>query len=387
MYRRTSEKWMMLPLLLASLSTLPPVRAQEMTAGVQGSVRDASGATVPGATVEVTSPALIGQKKVQTNSSGEFRFAALPPGRYDLSASAPGFRTFVQHTIDLTAGRLPVIDVRLEVGGVTETVEVSGAAPVVDVTQSKVISTVEKEILDNIPKGRSFQSVIPFAAGARQEPLQGGTSSRGNGYQIDGATDSENVYLIDGVNTTNIQNGGVGKNFQIDFIEEVQIKSSSFEAEYGGALGGVINAIPKRGSNNWHGMLNTYWQTNALNANDACASGMTAAYSSTVCGLRLNPRLPGLNSANRLDGTPEYYLPNKDQRNIVEPGFQVGGPLWRDRVWLFASYQPSIDTTRRTTTFTGANPGPRTLTQTATTHNSYDRLDYRVTNALRLCGY
>ena len=80
--------------------------------------------------------------------------------------------------------------------------------------------------------------MIPFAAGARNEPLQGGT----NGFQIDGASDGENVYLIDGVNTTNIQNGGVGKSFQMDFVEEVQIKSSSFEAEYGGALGGVINA-------------------------------------------------------------------------------------------------------------------------------------------------
>ena len=125
--------------------------------------------------------------------------------------------------------------------------------------------TVAKELLDNIPKGRSFQTVIPFAAGARGEPLQGPNSA---GFQIDGASDSENVYLIDGVNTTNIQNGGVGKNFQMDFVDEVQVKSSSFEAEFGGALGGVINAVPKRGSNDWHGSLLTYYQTNALNANN-----------------------------------------------------------------------------------------------------------------------
>ncbi len=112
------------------------------------------------------------------------------------------------------------------------------------------------EFMDKLPQGRSFQSVIPFAAGARQEPFQGGT----NGFQIDGASNGENVYLIDGVNTTNIQNGGVGKSFQMDFVEEVQIKSSSFEAEYGGALGGVINAVAKRGSNNWHGSLVTYFQ-------------------------------------------------------------------------------------------------------------------------------
>src|SRR4029079_9607068 len=113
-------------------------------------------------------------------------------------------------------------------------------------------------------------SVIPFAPGARLEPLQSGTATAGSGmggFQIDGASDSENVYMVDGVNITNIQNGGVGKSFQMEFVQEVQIKSSSFEAEYGGALGGVINAVAKRGSNNWHGSLLPYYQSNAMNAN------------------------------------------------------------------------------------------------------------------------
>src|SRR5439155_444109 len=243
----------------------------------------------------------------------------------------------------------------------------------------------DKAIMDNIPKGRSFESLIPFAPGARQEPLQGS-----NGFQIDGASDSENVYLIDGINTTNIQNGGVGKNFQTDFIQEVQIKSSSFEAEYGGALGGVINAIPKRGSNVWHGEFLTYLRTNALNANDPCASGYTSggagtfAGFSTVCGLRLDPTKAGLSSSTRLDGTPEYYVPNKDKRRILEPGFQIGGPIFRDRLFLYTSYIPTIDTISRTTTFTGNNPGPRTLSSNFIQHNAYTKLDYRLTNSLNL---
>src|SRR5947208_2180047 len=81
------------------------------------------------------------------------------------------------------------------------------------------------------------------------------TGSGFGGFQIDGASDGENVYMVDGVNITNIQNGGVGKSFQMEFVQEVQIKSSSFEAEYGGALGGVINVIPKHGSNDWHGSV------------------------------------------------------------------------------------------------------------------------------------
>jgi TonB dependent receptor/Carboxypeptidase regulatory-like domain/TonB-dependent Receptor Plug Domain len=382
----------LLPAVLSALLALPAAFAQETTAGVQGSVKDPSSAAIPNATVEVTSPALIGVRKVQTDSSGNYRFSALAPGIYGMTVTASGFRTYRQSGIDLSVGRLPSIDVRLEVGSVAETIEVSDAIPLVDVTRSNAAVIVDQQILNNIPKGRSFQSVIPFAAGARQEPLQGGTSSRDNGFQIDGASDSENVYLVDGVNTTNIANGGVGKSFQMDFIEEVQIKSGGFEAEYGGALGGVINVVPKHGSNEWHGGVFTYFRTNALNANDACGSGYTSggvgtfAGFSTVCGLRLNPNLPSLSTANRLDGVPEYYLPAKDQRRIVEPGYSIGGPLLKDRLWLFSSYVPTLDSIHRTTTFTGTNPGPRTLTSSFTQHNLYNRLDYRALNSLRLFG-
>ncbi len=373
------------------LLLLPMSFAQETTAGIQGMVKDPSGAVVGNATVEVTSPALIGSKKVQTDSAGAYRVTGLPPGTYTLTVTAPNFRSYKQTGIELSAGRLPSIDVQLQVGTVAETIEVSGAAPIVDVTQSKVAVTVSEDVLQNIPKGRSFQSVIPFAPGARQEPLQGGTSSRDNGFQIDGASDSENVYLIDGINTTNIQNGGVGKSFQTDFIQEVQIKSSSFEAEFGGALGGVINAVPQRGSNAWHGEVLTYLRTNALNATDPCASGYTAGGAgtnttgtSTVCGLRLDPTKPSLSSANRLDGTPEYYVPKKDVRNIIEPGFKIGGPLVRDRLWLFASYIPTFDTIRRTANFISPVVATKEFTNSFTQHNAYTRLDYRMFDSLRL---
>jgi hypothetical protein len=354
---------------------------QETTAGLQGVVKDPSGAVVPNATVELSGPALMTPKKQQTDGTGAYHFASLPPGEYTLSVTAPKFRTYKQTKIDLSAGRLPVIDVQMQIGTVGEVIEVTAAAPTVDVTQSKVAVTVEHEILENIPTGRSFQSVIPFAAGARQEPLQSTTTNRMGGFQIDGASDSENVFLIDGFNTTNIQNGGVGKNFQMDFLQEVQVKSSSFEAEFGGALGGVVNAIPKKGSNEWHGEVKTYLQTNGLNANDACASGMTSSGFSTVCGQRLNPATT-LNSSQRLDGTPEYYVPKKDARTILEPGFELGGPVLKNKLWLFASYIPTLDTIRRTTTFVPS--GPRELTSTFTQHNTYARLDYQAISSLRL---
>jgi len=390
MNRKTT--WLLFIWPLITLLALPSVFAQETTAGIQGRVADQAGAVIPKAMVEVTSPALIGVQKATTDSAGAYRLSQLPPGQYTLTVNAAGFRTYKQTGIALSAGRLPTIDITLEVGAVQEVVTITGEAPLVDVTQSKVSVTVNNEIIRSLPKGRSFQSVIPFAPGARQEPLQGGTSSRDNGFQINGSSDSENVYLIDGVNTTNIQNGGVGKGFQMDFIQEVQVKSASFEAEYGGALGGVVNAVAKRGSNAWHGEFKTYLRINALNANDPCASGYTSggvgtfAGFSTVCGLRLNPNLPQASGATRTDGTAEYYMPKKDARRIIEPGFEIGGPILADRLWLFSSYLPTLDTINRTTTFTGANPGPRRLTSSYTQHNMYNRLDYRMLNSLRLFG-
>ena len=158
-------------LLVIALMTLSSAFAQETTAGLQGTIKDPSGAVIGGATVELTSPALLGARKIQTDSGGGFRFAALPSGTYTLTITAPGFRASKQTGIDLQAGRLPTLELTMQVGAVAETVEVTSTAPNVDVTQSKVAVTVEKAVLDNIPKGRSFQSVIPFAPGARSEPM------------------------------------------------------------------------------------------------------------------------------------------------------------------------------------------------------------------------
>src|SRR5437879_7166303 len=138
---------------------------------MQGYVKDQSGAIVPNATVEVKSPALIGVKTIETNQSGYYRFTNLPPGEYTLTVTAANFRTYKQTGILLDVGKLPSIDVQLQIGAVTQIVEVTGQAPIVDVTQSKVAVSISEDVLANIPKGRSFQSVIPFAPVARQEPL------------------------------------------------------------------------------------------------------------------------------------------------------------------------------------------------------------------------
>ena len=364
--------------------------SQETTAGVQGYVKDPTGAVVAGATVEVSGPTLLGSRKTETDTTGFYRFSSLPAGSYTLTVTAKGFRVVKREGVSLDVGRLPNVDIQLEIGTASEVVEVRAEAPAVDVTQSKVAVTVTRDDLSSIPMGRSFQSVIQFAPGSRQEPLQSTSGNRTNGFQINGASDGENTYLIDGINTTNVNVGGVGKNFQQDFIEEVQIKASSFEAEFGGAMGGVANAVPKRGTQDWHGELKVYYQSAALDANDPCASGFTSGAAgssagfSTVCGLRLDPTQASLSTGTRLDGTAQYYIPQKDSRKVIEPGYEIGGPIFKDRLFGYSSYIPTMDTTNRTTTFTKLNSGPRRLTRTFLQHNMYNALDFRALNSLHL---
>ena len=258
-------KWQVLLVVLTALLILPLAFGQETSAGIQGMVKDPTGALVVKAKVEVAGPALIGTKKAETDQGGYYRFANLPPGVYSLTVTAAGFRTFKQEQIALEVGHLPSIEVRLEVGAVSETVEVSSQAALIDATQSKVQTNISANSLDNLPtQTNSFQSVIQFAPGARSEPLQ--SSGNLNGYQIDGASNSENSYLVEGQETASLQDGHSAANVPMDFIQEVQVKSSGFEAEYGGALGGVVNVVQKRGSNEWHGSLFTYYRANIFDA-------------------------------------------------------------------------------------------------------------------------
>src|SRR5579872_6111742 len=110
MYRSPIGRWPWLAVLLLALTALPNAFAQETTAGIQGVVKDSSGASVPNATIEVTGSTLIGNRKVQTDDAGNYRIAALPPGTYTMTVTAAGFRSFKQGNIELTVGRLPNLD-------------------------------------------------------------------------------------------------------------------------------------------------------------------------------------------------------------------------------------------------------------------------------------
>ena len=372
--------WLLLSAVLIALLISPSVFGQETSAGIQGTVKDPTGALVAKAKIEVASPALIGTKKAESDSAGYYRFANLPPGTYSLTVTMTGFRTSRQEGIELATGHLPSIDVRLEVGSLTETVEVSSQAAMIDSTQSKVQTNISSASIQNLPtQSNSFQSVIQFAPGARYEPLQsdstGANNYANNGFQINGASNSENSYLVDGQETASIFDGRSQANIPMEFIDEVQVKTSGFEAEYGGALGGVVNVISKRGSNDWHGSVFMSLFDNRFNA----------ALSPTQLS---NPQFPqNANGAPRLDQPMEYYYPIKDHRRIVDPGFTLGGALIKDRLWIFAGTSPDFDNLRRVvvSAYPGA-VGPRTYNDNIYTYYSFARVDFRATEKIRLYG-
>src|SRR5208337_1292114 len=156
------------------------VWAQETTGGLQGTVKDPSGAVVPNAKVVVTGAALVGSKELQTDGSGYYRFANLPPGKYTITVTVEGFSTS-KHELVLEVGHLPTVDISLEVGKSSTIVEVSGQAPVIDTTSTQNMTNVTEDTISNIPHGITFQSVIQFAPMARGEPLAGGSAGQTGG--------------------------------------------------------------------------------------------------------------------------------------------------------------------------------------------------------------
>lgn len=291
-----------------------PAMAQETTAAIRGVVVDTSGAVLPGVTVEATSPA-VGTVVTTTDANGQYRFPRLPPGRYMVKASLMGYRPETSGAIELTLGMVATANLTLRPGVVTESIVVTAEAPVVDVTQSATATSIAREQLEYIPKGRDFTDVITQAAGAANEPFLGGIS-------IDGASGSENRFVIDGIETTHPEDGVSGQRLITDFVEEVQVKSAGYAAEFGGSVGGVINVITKTGTNEFDGSAGGY-------VTDSSWAGAER-------------RTP-------YEADPSLYRTfKKDDVQRLEPLLTIGGPILRDRLWFFVGYSPTLIDIERT---------------------------------------
>lgn len=377
--------------------------AQETTGGLQGTVKDQSGAVVANATVTVTGSTLIGDKTTKTDATGYYRFANLPPGAYVVTVKAEGFATYKQEGLPIETGHLPTVDVALQVGKTETVVEVSGEAPLVDVTTNTNQTNVTEDVINNGPHGYSFQSMIQFAPMARSEPLAGGQmmgggtggglpGSSGNGgdvgYSIGGAADSESSYLIEGQDTENVSGGYSNANVPYQFIQEVEVKTSGVEAEHGGALGGVVNVIMRKGSNAYHGSGFITYESD----------GLDGAYNRiNHDNLRYDPLSAPAASAPFADQASQIYVPKKDTFRILQPGFTFGGPIKKDRVWFFLGFAPFGNSTDRTVNFNpgaavcagpcpDASAGVRTFHRRFWEYYTTARIDANLTQKVRLFG-
>jgi hypothetical protein len=291
-------------LALVAFVAVAPAGAQEQVGAIEGSVTDASGAVLPGASVEAVSAGgtrLAGT----TNESGDFRFPRVPPGNYVVIAKLDGFNPAEVTGVAVRLGETVHADITLEVGAVSETISVVGEAGQVDVKSSAAAASISSEQIELLPKGRDFTGVATQAAGASNEGFLGGIS-------IDGASGSENRFVIDGIDTTHPQDGTSGQNMVTDFVEEVQVKSAGYAAEYGGSVGGVISAVTKSGTNEFKGWVGMYYGDSGWDGDERPT--------------------PQESSASL------YETFDKDDTTTIEPGFAIGGPIMQDAAWFYVGY-------------------------------------------------
>jgi hypothetical protein len=302
-------------LLCAGLLT-----AQQATAKIFGVVQLEDGSLIPGVSVEATSPKLVGKTTSVTDENGIFRLVNLSPGIYKVTFTLQGFQTVIRENIQLMVEQTLNLKIGMKLGNIDEALTITGQVAQIDVKSTAKGMTLTKEVFQSLPKGRNFDSLIAAIPGVVQEDtLLGGTS-------IDGASGDENMYYVDGVNTNSLVNGTSAQNVNLDFVDEVQIKSSGYQAEFGGSLGGVINVISRSGGNEFHGEAIGYLTSSKLQTKNR----------DILDEAQLDTTGPNAKFYYTYD---EYV--GKDDWNKIEGGFNLGGPIFKDKLWFFGSFMPS----------------------------------------------
>jgi len=308
--------------LILVLASFGVATAQETTSGsLGGTVTDAQGSPVPGATVIVTTAGV--PKQFTTDSNGRFFAPFLPPGIYAVRVELTGFSPIEQKEIQVRLGqRLELQGLTLKVGGITEVVEVVGTTPVVDSSSTTIGGILDAETIAKLPVGRAFTDTLYMLPGVSDSSYAGKANP-----SIGGASGLENNFIIDGVNASNAGFGAIGsfsRNYgslgtgvTSDFIKETQIKTGGYEAEYGMASGGVVNVVTRSGGNTFSGSVFGYLQSPALEG-----------------------------SYKQLD-TPNGTV-NMVGRQSADVGISLGGPIVKDKLFVFGTFNPSWDTVTRT---------------------------------------
>src|SRR5262245_53515040 len=243
--------------LLLALSI--PTLAQT-TGSIRGVVLGPDATVLPGATVEARSSSLQGTRVATSDGQGKFVLSLLPPGTYTVSVTLAGFGGKVQTT---PVGLGQDVNLRFELAAVaTETVSVTAAADIVETSSNVVGRNLDSKVFESLPTGRNYSSIAQLTSGINTDE----SDSRNTSITVYGSTGLENSYLVDGANTTGVEIGNQGKVLNFEFIQEVEFKAGGYEAEYGGAQGGILNVVTKSGGNDFHGDVFGYFDEDSLQA-------------------------------------------------------------------------------------------------------------------------
>jgi Carboxypeptidase regulatory-like domain/TonB dependent receptor-like, beta-barrel/TonB-dependent Receptor Plug Domain len=301
--------------LVLALAVTGPAAAQERFGTLQGRVTDQQDAAVPGVTVSVTSLSTGEVRTFVTDANGQFIAADLNPGRYKVSFQLAGFTPVERPDVSVVLGRTFEVNTQMQVGGVSEQVQVTAeASPLVDNRSTLIAHNVSAEEFDRLPKARSFQSIAITAPSVNSGEVEGG-------FQVNGASGAENGFTVDGITTNSLINGQSRQNTVFEYLQEVQVKTSGISAEYGGALGGVISAVTKNGGNVMRGEGHYYFEGSAL------ATG-------PVKRLVLEPTN---------EHSAFFVQDNENTTRQNEFGGSIGGPIIANKLFFFGSYSPRVE--------------------------------------------
>ena len=326
---------------------------QETGGTINGTLKDASGAVILGAKATITNLATGRAVTVNTGGDGMYMARNLEPGRYSVRFDMSGFTPVAMENVNLLLGQILKVDAALEVAPVSETITVIETVPLIDLSSTTIGHNVTAEEFDRLPKARSFQGIF-----LTSPSVSSGLDQYGNivgiegGFQVNGSSSAENQFNIDGISVTSLLNGKARQNAVFEFVQEVQVKTAGIEAEYGGAMGGVLSAVTKSGGNAFHGGLHYFLAGNGLSAGPI-------------------QRL----LIERDEKTVRYVQDDKFGDNRHEFGGSLGGYFLKDKLWFFAGASPQWR--RRSNNYlfgSGAERG--TIQQKQFSQNLFGKLSY-----------
>ena len=283
------------------------------TGSMRGMVRDKEGEPLPGVSITVTGPALIGHEATVTNERGLFRIVSLPPGKeYAVLAELGGFQPVKREMLIVQVGATVSVEIQMQMSEIKTEITVIGTAPVVDTIQAKMVQTVTKEVLNALPLSRNYISASQIAPAVQERRIHSGTRN-------------DTGLMVDGAAANAAKQGFAEVNISWDSIEEIELITGAVSAETGNAVGGVMNIVTKSGGNNFSASAWAYY------TNQHLSQSLFTPEQTTSLGVAA-PSFP------IYDG--EY-------------GASLGGPIFKDKMWFYSNFdylnRASVNTFRPTT--------------------------------------